>query len=46
MEIKVSNLGKGQIIGFNDLIANRLYSASVKCISSQASVFVIKIDEF
>lgn len=46
MEIKVSNLGKGQIIGFNDLIANRLYSTSVKCISSQGSVFEIKADEF
>ena len=46
MEIKVSTLGKGQVIGFGDILANRLYTTSVKCISCQGSVFEIKTDEF
>ena len=46
MEIKVATVGKGQVLGFNDVIGNRNFSTSLKCVSCIASVFEIKVDEF
>ena len=45
-EVKVATVGRGQMIGLSDLIAERFFSTSVKCISSKGSVFEIKAEEF
>jgi hypothetical protein len=34
------------MIGFNDVIDNRAYATSLKCISSQGIVLAIKAEEF
>ena len=46
IDIKVSTLGKGQIIGFNDHLHQRPYSTSVKCISCTGKVLMIKAEDF
>jgi CRP-like cAMP-binding protein len=43
---KISLLTKGQIIGFDDAIAERPSTTSVKCLSSVAEVYQIPIEEF
>jgi CRP-like cAMP-binding protein len=43
---RVCILGQGQMFGEEDIIENRPYSLTVKCISTQADVFCIKEDEF
>mgnify|MGYP006122256283 CR=1 FL=1 len=45
-EIRMAVISKGQMIGFNDVIDNRAYATSLKCISSQGVVLAIKSEEF
>jgi CRP-like cAMP-binding protein len=45
-EIRMAVISKGQMIGFNDVIDNRAYATSLKCISSQGVVLAIKAEEF
>lgn len=45
-DVRLFNIGPGQIIGFNDVIDQRRYSSFVKCISSSGTVYVIKSEEF
>ena len=44
--IKVAVLCAGQIFGQEDVINMREYTTSVKCLSTNASVYCIKSDEF
>ena len=39
-------MNQGQIIGFNDVLFNRVYTTSVRCCSSEGVVLMIKADEF
>jgi CRP-like cAMP-binding protein len=43
---RVSLIGAGQTFGEEDVMAQRDYSCSVRCISKVAEVFCMKHDEF
>lgn len=45
-EMKVGTVSKGHLIGFNDVMLNRPYSVSVKCIVNSAIAYKIQADEF
>ena len=45
-ELKMAVISKGQMVGFNDVIDNRAYTTSLKCISSEGIVLAIKVEEF
>ena len=45
-DVRLFNVGPGQILGLNDVINERRHSSFVKCISSSGSVYVIKSEEF
>lgn len=46
IEIKVSTMGKGSIIGLNDYLSKKPYSTSVRCSSCNGTILAIKADEF
>ena len=44
--VKLSLLCQGQMFGDEDIANNRCYTTSVKCISTHASLYCIKAEEF
>lgn len=44
--MKVSVLGKNQMFGHEDVLNNRNYTTTVKCISNHASIYCCKAEEF
>lgn len=46
MKVKIATICKGQIAGFNDVIAKRPYTTSLRCVSAKGSAFVIKAQDF
>ena len=45
-ELRICNVGQGQILGVNDAIAQRDYTTSIKCESARGTVYVIGLAEF
>ena len=46
VDIRILSAGKGYLLGHEDVINDRNYTTSVKCISLEGSVFEIKAEEF
>ena len=45
-EVKIATVSRGQIIGFNDVIFERPYSTSLRCISSVGTLLMISANDF
>ena len=45
-DIKVSILCAGQFIGQEDVILGRNYASTVRCLSTRASIYIIRAEEF
>ena len=46
MDIRISTASKGQLIGFSDVIFNRLHTTTLKCASCKGSLYSIKAVDF
>jgi hypothetical protein len=45
-DIRVSTCHIGQIIGFEDILKGRHHTTTLKCISTEGSLYIIKKEEF
>jgi hypothetical protein len=46
MDVRVANVGVGQVMGFEDVILKRAYTTTVRCISTTGSLYAIKSEDF
>jgi hypothetical protein len=46
VELRISAAGIGFVIGHNDVISARQHTTTLKCLSAEGSVYVIKCEEF
>ena len=46
LNFKIARICKGQMFGQEDVINDRNYTTSVKCVSNSGKLFMIKSDEF
>ena len=44
--MQIGIIGPGQVFGEEDVLNNRKYSTTVKCLSHEATCFQIKAEEF
>ena len=45
-EIKISTFDVGQVFGHEDVLRKRNYTSSVRCVTEEGSLYMIKADEF
>ena len=46
LNVRIANVGVGQVLGFEDVILKRNYTTTVRCISTSGQIYAIKAEDF